>query len=333
MFIFGKKPKDPAAIVKSLKETLVLMDKNPVRVDKTAETGASHLQSMKVILVGDVENEPNPDLGLQLAQESFNNDIFPTLIVQLPKLDFEARKDAAVVFNNCLRKQQGNRQIGVDYVCKNPSILSQLILGYNLPDIAFNCGSMLKTCSAQEPLCKLILNSPNFYNLFDYIQSGNFDVSSDAFGSFKEILLTHKTLTAEFLEANYDSFFERYTQLLKSDNHVVKRQSLKVLGDLLLDRANFNVMTKYISDPENLKLKMNLLRDPSKNVQFESFHIFKVFVANPHKPPPIQKILIRNKKTLITFLQSFHQDNEEDQFNEEKAFLIKQVQALPDKTS
>jgi len=36
----------------------------------------------------------------------------------------------------------------------------------------------------------------------------------------------------------------------------------------LLDRHNFVVMTKYISNPDNLKLMMNLLRDKSRNIQF-----------------------------------------------------------------
>jgi hypothetical protein len=49
-----------------------------------------------------------------------------------------------------------------------------------------------------------------------------------------------------------------------------------LLGELLLDRANFNIMTRYISDPENLKRMMNLLRSKSRNIQFEAFHVFKV---------------------------------------------------------
>jgi len=35
-------------------------------------------------------------------------------------------------------------------------------------------------------------------------------------------------------------------------------------------------MNLYISNPENLKLMMNLLRDQSRNIQFEAFHVFKV---------------------------------------------------------
>jgi hypothetical protein len=61
-----------------------------------------------------------------------------------------------------------------------------------------------------------------------------------------------------------------------SNNYVTKRQSLKLLGEILLDRANFTVMTRYIANEANLKMMMNLLRDKSKNIQFEAFHVFKV---------------------------------------------------------
>lgn len=71
-------------------------------------------------------------------------------------------------------------------------------------------------------------------------------------------------------------FFSSFTTLILSNNYVTKRQSLKLLGEILLDRANFNVMTRYISNEANLKMMMNLLRDKSKNIQFEAFHVFKV---------------------------------------------------------
>ena len=35
-------------------------------------------------------------------------------------------------------------------------------------------------------------------------------------------------------------------------------------------------MTKYIESEDNFKVMMNLLRDKSKNIQFEAFHVFKV---------------------------------------------------------
>lgn len=136
-------------------------------------------------------------------------------------------------------------------------------------------------------------------------------------------------MNATFLEQNYDKFFEHYQKLLHSDNYVTRRQSLKLLGELLLDRYNFSVMTRYISNPDNLKLMMNMLREKSRNIQFEAFHVFKVFVANPNKPKPITDILMRNREKLIEFLSNFHSDRSEDeQFNDEKAYLIKQIKEL-----
>lgn len=81
--------------------------------------------------------------------------------------------------------------------------------------------------------------------------------------------------------------FEHYVKLLDSENYVTRRQSLKLLGELLLDRANFTIMTKYISNPENLKLMMNMLRDKSKNIQFEAFHVFKVRMRLPKGKPHV----------------------------------------------
>ena len=115
-------------------------------------------------------------------------------------------------------------------------------------------------------------------------------------------------LAADFLELNYDQVFNHYQSLLNSDNYVTKRQSLKLLGELLLDRHNFSVMTKYISNPDNLKLMMMMLKEKSRNIQFEAFHVFKVFVANPNKPKAILDILLRNQEKLVDFLSKFHTD-------------------------
>ena len=42
------------------------------------------------------------------------------------------------------------------------------------------------------------------------------------------------------------------------------------------DVKSLQVMTRYISNPDNLKLMMNMLKEKSRNIQFEAFHVFKV---------------------------------------------------------
>lgn len=82
-----------------------------------------------------------------------------------------------------------------------------------------------------------------------------------------------------YLATNFGLFFSKFNStLVQSDSYVTKRQSIKLLGELLLDRANYNVMMAYVESGENLKLCMKLLRDDRKMVQYEGFHVFKVCV-------------------------------------------------------
>lgn len=212
------------------------------------------------------------------------------------------------MFNALLRRQVGARSPTVEYIAHNPSILTTLVKGYELTDITLNCGAMLRECVRHVSLSKIVLYSDSLYHFFDYVELPNFDIASDAFATFKDILTIHKPEVADFFDSNYDEFFEKYTNLLHSENYATKRQSIKLLGELLLDRANFGIMTKYISHSSNLKLMMNLLRDKSRSIQFEAFHVFKVFVANPNKPPAILEILVKNKDKLLKFLSKFHND-------------------------
>ena len=47
-------------------------------------------------------------------------------------------------------------------------------------------------------------------------------------------------------QAQYDPFVEHYNVLLGSQNYVTRRQSLKLLGELLLDRSNFTTMMRSV---------------------------------------------------------------------------------------
>lgn len=287
------------------------------------------LSGIKAILFGTQDQEPQTELIAQLAQEIYNAHLIKIMIDNLSRVDFEAKKDIASIFNNLLRRLIGNRSPTVDHIASKPEILFKLIAGYDQQEIALNCGMMLRECCRYEELTKIIVNSDQFNKFFTYVELSTFDIASDAFLTFRDLLTKHKTLCAQFLEQNYESFFTSYQKLLNSTNYVTKRQSLKLLGELLLDRYNFTIMTKYISNPENLKLMMNLLNGKSRNIQFEAFHVFKVFVANPNKPKPITDILLRNKEKLIVFLNEFHSDrNDDEQFNDEKAYLIKQIKEL-----
>ena len=62
----------------------------------------------------------------------------------------------------------------------------------------------------------------------------------------------------------------------------------------------------------------------------KSTNVFKVFVANPKKPPEIIRILADNKIKLTKYLSGLHRDREgkDEQFREEKALVLSTLEAL-----
>jgi calcium binding protein 39 len=328
MNFFKTKQRTPTDLVRGLRDNILKLESAPPGEPrkKASEEVSKYLQQIKGMLYGD--GEPVPELFAQLAQESYSTDLLHLLVVHIARFDFEARKDVVQIFNNLLRRQIGTRWPTVEYISGKREVLFAALGGYENEEIALNTGMILREMLRHEPLCKILLYSEQFYNYPNYIESTTFGISTDAYTSLKETLTRHKPMVAEYLDKNYDRFFNSFTTLILSSNYVTKRQSLKLLGEILLDRANFSVMTRYIANDANLKMMMNLLRDKSKNIQFEAFHVFKVFVANPKKPPQIEAILRRNKEKLLVFLKNFHNDKDDEQFTDEKQFLIVQIQGL-----
>ncbi|XP_050070487.1 protein Mo25-like [Anopheles maculipalpis] len=330
MPLFGLFQRTPQELVKTLKEAVNALERGDKKPEKAQEEVSKHLVLVKNMLYGTSDAEPQSEIVLsQLTSELYSTDLLVLLVQNLINIDFEGKKDVVQIFNNVIRRQIGARSPTVEHICTKPEILITLMAGYEHREIALNCGKMLRECARYKPLAKIMLHTEEFYNFFHYVQSYTFDVASDAFYTFKELLTQHPTLSATFLEQHYDKVFGHYEQLLISENYMTRRQSLKLLGEILLESHNFTVMTKYITNPTNLKLIMNLLKDKSHNIQFEAFHVFKAFVANPDKPKPIMVILLRNQERLIEFLTHFQTDRSEDeQFNDERSYLIKEIQEL-----
>lgn len=289
------------------------------------------LAQMKLVLYGEPETPPNPESALDLVREVLKTELLALLLINLPSFEFECRKDISQVFASLLRKAEGGELIMVNWLAARPEILHGLLSGYQTPKSALNYGSMLRETIRYERLAALLLPSKQsqcFYQLFDFVESPLFDVASDAFQSLKDLLTKHKLLVAMFLESQYDVFFAHYHALIRSQNYVTKRQSLKLLGEILLDRSNFAVMTRYISDAENLKMAMILLRDRSSLIQYEAFHVFKILVANPNKGSRVLEMLLKNQQKLIEFISTFQNEKPDEQFNEEKKFLLKEIRNL-----
>lgn len=101
-------------------------------------------------------------------------------------LDFQAKKDMCSVFNSLLRYGPQGRLLTVEYLQRRrPDTLVMLLQGYDNPQIAVTCGGMLRECIKHEGLADIVIHDERFWNFFEYVQGGSFDISSDAFSTFK----------------------------------------------------------------------------------------------------------------------------------------------------
>lgn len=332
--LFKSKPRTPAELVRQTRDLLIYVDLNgntrdAKREDKMAEL-SKLIRELKSILYGNNEAEPVPEACAQLTQEFFKENTLRLLITCLPKLNLEARKDATQVVANLQRQQVHSRLIASDYLEANRDILDTLIMGYENMDLALHYGAMLRECIRHQSIARYVLESEYMRKFFDFIELPNFDIASDASATFKELLTRHKSTVAEFLSKNYDWFCAEFNEkLLSSANYITKRQAIKLLGEMLLDRSNSVVMMRYVSSKDNLMILMNLLRESSKNIQIEAFHVFKLFVANQSKPAEIITILVTNRNKLLRLLGDFKLDKENEEFETDKAQVMKEIASLP----
>ncbi|CAF3600168.1 unnamed protein product [Adineta steineri] len=282
-------PRSKTDHAKQLRDYFTVIENEQDKEKKNYEDAIKNIHktllALKDGLFGPRDGSSEPAISdvSQLCSGIYTQDLMTIMINNLSRVTFEDRKEIVAIFNNLLRRQVGTKFPAVDHIIQRPGILFKLIEGYENADIALNCGMMLRECVRVQELAEIILRSPDFYKFFDYVQKSTFDIASDAFATFKDLLTKHKPLCADFLERNYDHFFNKYRDLLNSENYVTRRQSLKI------------------------------------------------FVANPTKPKAISDILLRNREKLIDFLTTFHTDRTDDeQFNDEKAYLIKQISELKD---
>lgn len=241
-------------------------------------------------------------------------DLLIHLVEELPALDFEARKDVMNVFSVLLRPGLpvlATHMVG--YVRRHTQMAQVFMDGCDNSEIALHCGVMLRSCARHVELAEVFLESGMAYTLLEQVLGKGFDVSTDAFGSLRELLLGNKDMTKTWLMTNFVSFFSLYHRMFETGEYVILRQSLKLLGDMLLDRSFVKVMLRYVSEEKHLVIHMNFLLSSSVAIQYEAFNLFKIFVANPQKPPRIQKILCKNRAGLLDLLANLRSHKSEDE--------------------
>lgn len=338
-FLFKRNPRTPGDLVKILNDHLAKLDLSNGSEKKKAQDEVSrHLVTLKAILNGEENifgDSSSPvsqtDNLTQLSQEIYSSDLMLNLILNLSDIEFDSRKVVVLLFNSLLRRKAGNRSPTVDYLMSRPKILSTLMRGPELSDVSLNMGLMFREAIKYESLASWALSDSLFWKYFSYVNIDSFEISTDAFTSLRDLLTLHEELVGSFLSkpSVTKKFISVMNSTISNGNYVTKREFTRLLGDLIMVKANYKMMTEYVNDVENLKIIMLLLGDKSKNIQLEGFNVFKVFVANPQKERSITDILAKNRNKLLNFLETFNKDRNDDLFIAEKEYIIQQIQNLP----
>ncbi|KAJ5071146.1 protein mo25 [Anaeramoeba ignava] len=283
--------------------------------------------TLKITLDG--FQQTNTDLYKKIVEEMINQDLIKMMVINIDKFEFETRKEIARIIEELILCEEKNSVIA--YFLEKEEIIESLFNKYENSGLSLICGIIIRGLSNSEKITERILKSKYFFILFKLSEQINFHLSTDAFSTLEKLLTKHVEIASNFLNENYEGFFTEFDKLLFSVNYVARRQSIRLLSDLLLERKNFQVMTKYINDSSHLQNFMNLIIDPSKGIQFDAFHVFKVLIANPKKDEQIVDILANNKKKLIDFLSQFQNENQNEHFQDEKKLIIQKITNTPEK--
>ncbi|KAK9289195.1 hypothetical protein L1049_017669 [Liquidambar formosana] len=120
----------------------------------------------------------------------------------------------------------------------------------------------------REIVTRHVLGSKQHMKRFlEYVQLPNYTFASHVEETLEVLLTRHRSTIVEFLSRNYDWFFMEFnSKLLESHNIRTKFHALKVLADMLLHPSSRDVMVRYASSTDNLKIVMNLLKESSWSV-------------------------------------------------------------------
>ncbi|PNH12115.1 Degreening-related dee76 protein [Tetrabaena socialis] len=227
--LLKEKPKTPTEVVTKLLTafdslTATRRSNDDRAMEKTHESVAKYLGFAKLLLFGDDEHEATKENATALAFEASRTELLSMIVKHLAELEFESRKDAAQVFGAIVRiKDNEERGPGASYVVAHPELPTLLFRGYDEPAIALNCGAMLRDCLRDDQIARKVLEGPIFLKFFEKVEVANFEIASDAFSTFKDLLVRHKQAVAQYLQ-------EHYQETPPSSLHVL-RSALRPLAE------------------------------------------------------------------------------------------------------
>ncbi len=225
------------------------------------------------------------------------------------------------------------------YLANKTTQLAALLQHYTNPEAALLAGSIVRDAvrSSKTLHVGILVAEPQHDEytplnkhiielMHTHVNNDSFEVAADALATIKVLSTANPQAVREFLQSHHSAFFGAYDVMLRSTKYTTRLEGLKLLSELLLDKDNFDIMVQFVRSKGYMRSVMTLMRDKHTSIQFEAFHVFKLFVANPEKPDGIQQVLVSNREKLVTFIRNLCNDRDDSDFMREKALIIETLE-------
>lgn len=181
---------------------------------------------------------------------------------------------------------------------KKGEVVSTLVGKYEMQGMSTFIGQILRLYTKSNKLIDAYLNLEILGKLTQLITNPDFNVQSDAYETFKEVLLYDRgeepcPTFEQFLINNYVELFKLFDLLENDPNYFSKREGLKTQYMLLV--RNETLRKFYTGDKERLKAIMVTVLNQNKGIQYEAFLLLSLFILMPLENEAVKYTIKMNK--------------------------------------
>eukprot|EP01126_Amoeba_proteus_P034771 TRINITY_DN3479_c0_g1_i10.p1 TRINITY_DN3479_c0_g1~~TRINITY_DN3479_c0_g1_i10.p1 ORF type:complete len:195 (+),score=40.13 TRINITY_DN3479_c0_g1_i10:179-763(+) len=176
----SSKSKDKKTKKTSSKESLCSRTASILASSQNCEEAEKNLTQIRLTVAGDGVNEPVQSQVAVVVGEVITCDFLPQICVNLVKLNSDARRDVGLIFNKLLKFPPV-----VEYLVPQREMIQSLVDSYGDVNLSLPISLIFAEILRYEPLCRVMLDPATFFPFFPLIQSENFDIATNSFGTFK----------------------------------------------------------------------------------------------------------------------------------------------------
>lgn len=243
----------------------------------------------------------------KIAMETHRlKDEFVEILMNINIFEFEDRKHVMQFIVDIYSQFKEVIEDTLDH--RKSEVISTLIGKYEMQGMSTFIGQILRLYTKSNKLVDAYLNLDIMGKLTHLITNPDFNIQSDAYETFKEVLLYDRSeepypVFDQFLLDNYVELFKLFDILENDPNYFSKREGLKTQYMLLV--RNETLRKYYTGDKERLKLIMVTVLNQNKGIQYEAFLLLSLFILMPLENEAVKYTIKMNKGQLSDLIKNF----------------------------